>query len=99
MKKNKFATTQVKIFLVTSISGNKSIFLFGLRAIKQALMDQNLWHTWSYSENVFNNVVDMFVKAGIGDVEQNIDRAHWTGKTYAYRKSKKKRKNIIVKFT
>ena len=41
----------------------------------------------------------MFVKAGIGDVEQNIDRAHRTGKTYAYRKSKKKRKNIIVKFT
>ena len=30
IKKNKFAAAWVKIFLVTHISGNKSIFLFGL---------------------------------------------------------------------
>ena len=29
-KKNKFAATRVKIFLVTCIYGNKSIFIFGL---------------------------------------------------------------------
>lgn len=28
------------------------------------------------SSDVFNNVVHMYVKAGIGNVEQNIDRGH-----------------------
>ena len=27
-------------------------------------------------EDVFNNIVDMFVRVGIEDIEQNIDRAH-----------------------
>ena len=31
IEKNKFAAARVKIFLVTRISWNKSIFLFGLR--------------------------------------------------------------------
>ena len=28
------------------------------------------------SEDVFNNIVNMFVRVGIEDIEQNIDRAH-----------------------
>ena len=40
----------------------------------------------------------MFVRAGIEDVEQNIDRAHRIGKSYHHKKSKKKCKSIIVKF-
>ena len=35
VKKNKFAAAQVKIFLVTRISGNKSIVFFGLNLFKQ----------------------------------------------------------------
>ena len=41
----------------------------------------------------------MFVRAGIEDIEQNIDRAHRIGKSYHNTKSKKKCKDIIVKFT
>ena len=41
----------------------------------------------------------MFVRAGIEDIEQNIDRAHRIGKSYHNKKSKKKCKGIIVKFT
>ena len=33
IKKNKFATTQVKIFLVTRISGSKSFIFFGLTPV------------------------------------------------------------------
>ena len=51
------------------------------------------------SEDVFNNIVQMFVRAGIEDIEQNIDRAHRIGKSYHNKKSKKKCKGIIVKFT
>ena len=42
------------------------------------------------SEDVFNNIVKMFVRAGIEDVEQSIDRAHCIGKSYHHKKSKKK---------
>ena len=51
------------------------------------------------SEDVFYNIVDMFVRAAIEDIEQNIDRAHRVGKSYHHKKSKKKCKSIIVKFT
>ena len=40
------------------------------------------------SEDVFNNIVDMFVRAGIEDIEQNIDRAHRIGESYHHKKSK-----------
>ena len=49
------------------------------------------------SEDVFNNIVKMFVRAGIEDVEQSIDRVHCIGKSYHHKKSKKKLKSIIVK--
>ena len=51
------------------------------------------------SEDVFNNIVDMFVRVGIEDIEQNIDRAHRIGKSYHHKKSKKNCKSIIVKFS
>ena len=51
------------------------------------------------SEDVFNSIVDMFVRVGIEDIEQNIDRAHRIGKSYHHKKSKKKCKSIIVKFS
>ena len=41
----------------------------------------------------------MFVRAGIEDIDQNIDRARCIGKTYHHKKSKKKCNSIIVKFT
>ena len=41
------------------------------------------------SEDVFDNIVEMFVKAGIEDIEQNTDRAHYIGKSYHHRISKK----------
>ena len=41
----------------------------------------------------------MFVRVGIKDIEQNIDRAHRIGKSYHTKKSKKKCKTIIVKFS
>ena len=41
------------------------------------------------SADVFNNIVDMFVRVGIEDIEQNIDRAHRIGKSYHHKKSKK----------
>ena len=50
------------------------------------------------NEDVFNNIVDMFVRAGIEDVEQNIDRAHRIGKSHHHKNKKKKCKSIIVKF-
>ena len=50
------------------------------------------------SEDVFNNIVDMFVRVGIEDIVQNIDRAHRIGKSYYHKKSKKNCKNMIVKF-
>ena len=50
------------------------------------------------SEDVFNNIA-MFVRVGIEDIEQNIDRAHGIGKSYHHKKSKKKCKSIIVKFS
>ena len=34
--------------------------------------------------------VDIFVRAGIKDIEQNIARAHRIGKSYHHKKSKKK---------
>ena len=51
------------------------------------------------SEDVFSNIVDMFVRVGIEDIEHNIDRAHRIGKSYHHKKSKKKCKSIIVKFS
>ena len=42
------------------------------------------------SEDVFNNIVDMFVRVGIEDIEQNIDRAHRIGKSYHHKISEKK---------
>ena len=52
------------------------------------------------SEDVFNNIVDMFVRVGIEDIEQNIDRAHRIGKyTIKKKKIEKKCKSIIVKST
>ena len=51
------------------------------------------------SEHVFNNIVDMFVRVGIEGIEQNINRAHHIGKSYHHKKSKKKCKSIIVKFS
>ena len=51
------------------------------------------------SEDVFNNIVDMFMRVGIEDIEQNIDTAHRIGKSYHHKKSKKKCKSIIVKFS
>ena len=51
------------------------------------------------SEDVFYNIVDMFVRVGIEGIEQNIDRAHRIGKSYHHKKSKKKCKSIIVKFS
>lgn len=47
-----------------------------------AFMYQNWWYTEVSNENsedVFN-IVDLFVKAGIEDVEKNIDRAYRMGK-------------------
>ena len=41
------------------------------------------------SDDVFNNIVDMFVRGGIEDIDQNIDRAHRIGKSYHHKKSKK----------
>ena len=41
----------------------------------------------------------MFVRVGIEGIEQNIDRAHHIGKSYHHKKSKKKCKSIIVKFS
>ena len=40
------------------------------------------------SDDVFNNIVT-FVRAGIEDIDQNIDRAHRIGKSYHHKKSKK----------
>ena len=51
------------------------------------------------SDDVFNNIVDMFGRAGIEDIDQNIDRARRIGKSYHHKKSKKNCKSIIVKFT
>ena len=48
---------------------------------------------------IFNNIVDMFPRAGIEDIDQSIDRAHRIGKSYHPKKPKKKSKSIIVKFT
>ena len=42
------------------------------------------------SNDVFNNIVDMFVRADIEDIDQNIDRVHRIGKLYHHKKSKKK---------
>ena len=39
------------------------------------------------------------MRAGIEDIYQNIDRAHRIGKSYRDKKSKKKCKSMIVKFT
>ena len=42
----------------------------------------------------------MFVRVGIEDIEQNIDRAHRIRKSYHHKKSKKKKcKSIVVKFS
>ena len=41
------------------------------------------------NEDVFNNIADMFVRAGIEDVEQNIDRAHRIGKSHHHKNKKK----------
>ena len=41
----------------------------------------------------------LFEKAGAGNVDGYIDKAHKIGKTYFDRKSSKKFKSIIVKFT
>ena len=49
------------------------------------------------SEDVFNDIADIFVIAGIEDVVQHIDRAHRIGKSY-HQKIEKKCKSIIVKF-
>ena len=49
------------------------------------------------SEDVFNDIADIFVIAGIEDVLQHIDRAHRIGKSY-HQKIEKKCKSIIVKF-
>ena len=51
------------------------------------------------SEDVFNNIVDIFVRVGIEDIEQNIDRAPRIGKSYHHKKPKKRCKSIIVKFS
>ena len=51
------------------------------------------------TEDVFNNIVDMFVRVGIEDIEQNVDRPHHIEKSYHHKKSKKKCKSIIVKFS
>ena len=39
------------------------------------------------SEDAFNNIVGMFVRVGIKDIEQNIDRAHQIGKSYHHKKN------------
>ena len=52
-----------------------------------------------WSQEVFEHVVCMFEEAGAGNVDWYIDRAHWIGKTYVDKKSSKKCKSIIVKFT
>ena len=41
------------------------------------------------NEDVFNNIVVMFVRVAIEDVEQNIDRSQRIGKSYHHKKSKK----------
>ena len=41
------------------------------------------------SADVFNNIVDLFVRVGIEDIEQNIDRAHRIGKSFHHKNSKK----------
>ena len=41
----------------------------------------------------------MFEEAGAGNGDDYIDRAHRIGKTYFDKKSSKKGKSIIVKFT
>ena len=41
----------------------------------------------------------MFVRVSIEDIEQNLDRAHRIGKSHHHKKSKKKCKSIIVKFS
>ena len=51
------------------------------------------------SEDVFNNIADMFVRVGIEDIEQDIDRAHRIGKSCHQKKIEKKCKSIIVKST
>ena len=66
--------------------------MLNYRKIWQAFMYQNWWHTGSSNESsgdVFNNIVDMFVRAGIHEIEQNIDRAQRIGKSYHHKKSKK----------
>ena len=45
--------------------------------------------SYESSNDVFNNIVNMFVRAGIEDIDQNIDRAHRIGKSYHHKKSKK----------
>ena len=55
--------------------------------------------SYESSNDVFSNIVNMFVRAGIEDIDQNIDRAHRIGKSYHHKKSKKKCKSLIVKFT
>ena len=52
-------------------------------------MHEKWWHTRSF-EDFFNSVVNIFVKAGIKDDEQNIDRVHSKGKQYLNKKSRKK---------
>ena len=41
------------------------------------------------SEDVFDNIVEMFVKAGTEDVEQSNDRTHRIEKSYHHKISKK----------
>ena len=51
------------------------------------------------SEDVFKNVLDMCRKGNINISENDIDRAHRTGKSYGDNISKKQCKSIIVRFT
>ena len=51
------------------------------------------------SQDVFEHVVGMFEESGAGNADEYIDRAHRIGKTYFDKKSSKKCKSIVVKFT
>lgn len=52
-------------------------------------MHEKWWHTRSF-EDFFNSVVNIILKAGIKDDEENIDRVHSKGKQYLNKKLRKK---------
>ena len=47
------------------------------------------------SEDVFNKIVDMLMKTGIEDDEQNFDRAHRIWKSYHHKKKKMCKSKIM----